>query len=93
MLKELRGISVDRSQIYTDASGVNHFTWITEAKYQDMDLLALKSAQHFKGWWNTRAKTVIPCDSPGIQCADLTVFEYKHLNTSYYPLGSQGEQC
>ncbi|MBO5352506.1 MAG: alpha-glucosidase/alpha-galactosidase [Lachnospiraceae bacterium] len=41
MLKELRGISVDRSQIYTDASGVNHFTWITEAKYQDMDLLAL----------------------------------------------------
>lgn len=61
--------------------------------WQDMDLLALKSAQHFKGWWNTRAKTVIPCDSPGIQCADLTVFEYKHLNTGYFPLGSQGEQC
>jgi len=41
MLKELRGIDVDRTQITTDASGVNHFTWITEAKYQDMDLLAL----------------------------------------------------
>lgn len=41
MLKELRGIEVDRTQITTDASGVNHFTWITEAKYQDMDLLAL----------------------------------------------------
>ena len=53
--------------------------------WQDMDVLALKSAQHFKGWWNTRAKTIIPCDSPGIQCADLTVFEYKHLNTEYYP--------
>lgn len=40
-LKELRGIHVSRDQIYTDASGVNHFTWITEAKYQDIDLLAL----------------------------------------------------
>lgn len=40
-LKELRGIQVSRDQIYTDASGVNHFTWITEAKYQDIDLLAL----------------------------------------------------
>ncbi len=40
-LKELRGIDADRRDIYTDASGVNHFTWITEARYQDIDLLAL----------------------------------------------------
>lgn len=41
VLKETRGVHVHRDQIYTDASGVNHFTWITEAKYQDIDLLAL----------------------------------------------------
>lgn len=41
MLKELKGIEVKRNQIYTDACGVNHFTWITEAKYQDIDLLSL----------------------------------------------------
>ena len=41
VLKELRGIDVKRRDIYTDASGVNHFTWITEAKYQDVDILAL----------------------------------------------------
>ena len=41
MLKELRGIEVSRDKIYTDACGVNHFTWITEAKYQDIDLLSL----------------------------------------------------
>lgn len=41
MLKELKGIDVKRNQIYTDACGVNHFTWITEAKYQDIDLLEL----------------------------------------------------
>ena len=41
VLRELLGINVHRSQIYTDACGVNHFTWITEAKYQNIDLLAL----------------------------------------------------
>jgi alpha-galactosidase len=41
VLKEIKGIKVHRSQIYTDACGVNHFTWMTEAKYGDIDLLAL----------------------------------------------------
>ena len=41
VLKETRGVKVHRSQIYTDACGINHFTWITEAKYQNIDLLAL----------------------------------------------------
>ena len=41
VLKEIKGINVHRSQIYTDACGVNHFTWMTEAKYGDIDLLAL----------------------------------------------------
>ena len=41
VLKETRGIHVHRRDIYTDACGVNHFTWITEAKYQNIDLLAL----------------------------------------------------
>jgi len=41
VLRELTGISVNRDDIYTDASGINHFTWITEAKYGNLDLLAL----------------------------------------------------
>lgn len=41
VLAETRGIHVSRRDIYTDASGINHFTWITEAKYQNIDLLAL----------------------------------------------------
>lgn len=41
VLWEQLGIRTDRSKIYTDASGVNHFTWITEARYQDIDILAL----------------------------------------------------
>ncbi len=41
VLKEMTGICASRRDIYTDASGINHFTWITEARYQDQDLLAL----------------------------------------------------
>lgn len=31
----------DRHEIKIDASGINHFTWITEAHYKNVDLLAL----------------------------------------------------
>ncbi len=41
VLKELRGLEVKRRDIYTDASGINHFTWITEARYGDVDILSL----------------------------------------------------
>ncbi len=41
VLRETRGIEAGRKEIYTDASGINHFTWITEAKYGSTDLLAL----------------------------------------------------
>lgn len=30
-----------RTEIYTDVSGINHFTWFTEAYYKDVDLMAL----------------------------------------------------
>lgn len=41
VLREVKGISVSRKDIFTDASGINHFTWITEARYQNIDLLSL----------------------------------------------------
>ena len=41
VLKEMTGIKAKREDIYTDASGINHFTWITGAKYQNIDLLEL----------------------------------------------------
>ena len=44
VLQEEIGISVSRNDIYTDASGINHFTWITKARYQDIDILKLLPA-------------------------------------------------
>jgi len=47
---------------------------------------AIKSSQHFKGWWKDHCSGIVPCDSPGIHCADLRVFDFKFTNTGYYPL-------
>lgn len=41
VLRNTRNIKVDRKDFYTDACGINHFTWITKAKYKDIDLLSL----------------------------------------------------
>jgi alpha-galactosidase/6-phospho-beta-glucosidase family protein len=41
VLFELKGVNVTREEIFTDVAGINHFTWVTEAKYQDIDLLGL----------------------------------------------------
>ena len=38
-LRDILGINAEREKIYTDACGINHFTWITHARYQDIDLL------------------------------------------------------
>ena len=47
---------------------------------------AVKSSQHFKGWWKDYCSGIVPCDSPGIHCADLHVFDFKFTNTGYFPL-------
>lgn len=44
VLNDVKGIKADRKDIYTDACGVNHFTWITKANYGDIDLLSLLPA-------------------------------------------------
>ena len=42
VLQEELGIPrPDRHELVIDASGINHFTWITEARYRDTDVLAL----------------------------------------------------
>jgi len=54
--------------------------------YEEMDVVALKSSQHFKAWWQDKSRGMIPCDSPGINSSDLRSFNFKNLNLSYYPL-------
>ncbi len=42
MLEEMRGIpGVSRQELYTTVTGINHFTWLTEASYQGLDLMPI----------------------------------------------------
>ena len=40
-LEELRGIQIHYKDVKVTVTGVNHFTWITKAYYQDIDLFDL----------------------------------------------------
>ena len=55
-------------------------------RYDHMNYVAIKSSQHFKGWWKDHCSGIVPCDSPGIHCANLKVFDFKNTNTDYFPL-------
>ncbi len=41
MLEDEYGIQADRHEIYTQVTGINHFTWLTRATYKGMDLMPL----------------------------------------------------
>ena len=64
VLKEQKGIEIERNELYTDACGVNHFTWITQARYRDIDLLSLlpgfMEKFYDEGYCEQRARTASP---------------------------------
>ena len=59
---------------------------IAGVDWREMRILAMKSSQHFKGWWADKVKGIVPCESPGIHSSNLALFQFKDANTSYYPL-------
>ena len=74
-------VASDRTQAMDD--GVFRMVGLNKDEYQ---IVAVKSSQHFKAWWGERSRAMIPCETPGIQCADLTCFDFKFANPNYYPL-------
>ncbi len=38
ILKEMTGIDAKRHELYTEVSGINHFTWISSARYNDIEI-------------------------------------------------------
>lgn len=55
-------------------------------RYDLLKYVGLKSSQHFKDWWKDHCSAIVACDSPGIHSSDLSVFDFKHTNTGYFPL-------
>ena len=54
MLREMRGIEAERQALHTTVTGINHFTWITRASYENIDLFPLYrefAAAHWESGW------------------------------------------
>ncbi len=57
ILQEKTGIKVDREQIKINVLGVNHFTWLDEVKYKDMDLIPM-----YREYVETNSDGIEPSD-------------------------------
>lgn len=55
--------------------------------WREKKLLAIKSSQHFKGWWADKVPHIISCESPGIQTADLQALPFQNIDRNFYPFG------
>ena len=74
-------VSGIRTQSFDDSS-----FRMAGVEWEDKQVIALKSAQHFKAWWQDKVNGIVPCESPGVMSADLTTFTFQHTNTQQYPL-------
>ena len=49
-------------------------------------IIALKSANHFRGYFEPIADAIVTSDPPGIRCSNLTTYPYKRMRSPLYPL-------
>ncbi|MBR2310332.1 MAG: M81 family metallopeptidase [Oscillospiraceae bacterium] len=56
------------------------------ANLQDYRYVGLKSTQHFRGFYGSRAAEIISTDPPGLNSGNLAVFNFKNLRRPIYPL-------
>jgi len=59
---------------------------ITGADIEQYRYVGLKSTNHFRGFFQSRAGLIVPTDPPGVISGDLSVFDYKHTKMPKYPL-------
>ena len=59
--------------------------------YHKMKIMGVKSAQHFRGFWENRVSGLVACDPPGLQKSDVSVYDLKLLPRSAYPLNKDCE--
>lgn len=59
---------------------------VTGADPADYRYVCLKSAHHFRAFFNNRAGEIISCDPPGIACCDLATYNFQNVRRPIYPL-------
>ncbi len=59
---------------------------LTGADITKYRIVLLKSATHFRAWFQGRAKAIITANTPGITTEDFSLFPYRKLRRPIYPL-------
>lgn len=59
---------------------------ITGADIEQYRYVGLKSSNHFRSFFQSRAAAIITADPPGLQTSDLSIFEYKKITRPIFPL-------
>lgn len=49
-------------------------------------IICLKSAGHFRAYFNSRAGLIVPCEMPGLRSTDLKTYPYQKIRRPIYPL-------
>ena len=75
-----------RNQTFDDRPFV-----VTGADLNDYRYVGLKSTQHFRGFFGSRAARIIPTDPPGLNTGNLKVFTYHKIPRPVYPLDENTE--
>lgn len=60
--------------------------WITGADMEDYRIVCIKSAGHFRAYFQGRAGCIIPCEMPGLRSSDLKTYPYQKVRRPIYPL-------
>jgi len=59
---------------------------MTGANLADYRIVGLKSMNHFRGYFTSRAAAIITADTPGARPANLLLYPYAHVKRPIYPL-------
>ena len=56
------------------------------ADIDQYEIVAIKSSNHFRAWFESRAKGIVAADTPGIQTSDLKILPFENVRRPIYPL-------
>ena len=59
---------------------------MTGADINDYKIVCLKSANHFRGYFQDRADAIITCETPGLRSTNLKSYPFKYVRRPIYPL-------
>ena len=62
---------------------------MTGADINDYKIVCLKSANHFRGYFQEKADAIVTCDTPGLRPTNLRLNPYKNVRRPIHPLDDE----